>query len=130
MAVNESFDRRVFERRLFLAAAILFPLLVLIGFARTYYLKGFFETPPLRSMLVHLHGFVMTTWVALFIVQVFLISSKKIRTHQRLGFAAIGLALLLLPVGFLTAVRAAKAGSGPPNVAPVAFMIVPLTDLL
>jgi hypothetical protein len=33
-------ERRLFDRRLYLATAILFPLIVVIGFGRTYYLKA------------------------------------------------------------------------------------------
>ncbi len=131
-AVKESLDRRLFDRRMFLAAAILFPLLVVAGFARTYYLRGLFDVPPLPSLIVHLHGLVMTAWVALFVTQVWLISSKRVRVHQRLGYTGIWLAGLILPVGFLAAVRAAKYGSPstPPGVSQLGFMIVPLVDLV
>ena len=111
LAVNQTIDRRSIDRRLFGAAAIIFPLVVIAGFARTYYLKVFFHTPQLATTMVHLHGILMTTWIALFIAQVRLISSRQIRTHQRLGFAAIGIAILILLVGFLIAVRAAKFGA-------------------
>jgi len=133
MAVNGSLDRRAFDRRLFAAAAVLFPLIILAGFGRTYYLKGFFDTPPLASMLVHLHGIFMSAWVVLFILQVWLVSARRIQVHQRLGFAAIGLGILVIVVGFFTAVRAAKFGStsAPPDgIPPLAFLIVPLTDLV
>ncbi|HEX7720969.1 MAG TPA: hypothetical protein VF397_02350, partial [Pyrinomonadaceae bacterium] len=50
------------DRRLYIWFAALMPLIVLAGFARTYYLKGFFGTPSLPGLLVHLHGLVMTTW--------------------------------------------------------------------
>lgn len=132
MAINQPAERRNIDRRLFLAAAIVFPLVVLAGFARTYYLKTFFHTPPLSSWMVHLHALLMTTWVVLFISQVRLISLKHIRTHQRFGFAAIGLALLMVFVGFFIAVHAAKFGAStpPPRGIPrLAFLLVPLTDL-
>jgi hypothetical protein len=131
-ALNEALDRRVFDRRLFMAAAIAFPLIVLAGFGRTYYFKGFFDVPPLASLLVHLHGLLMTAWVALFMTQVWFVSSRRIRLHQRLGYSAIALAVLIVAVGFVTAVRAAKFGaaSTPPGISPVAFLIVPLFDLL
>lgn len=130
--VSEAVDRRLFDRRLFKVAAIAFPLVVLAGFARTYYVRGLFDLPPLPSLMVHLHGLTMTTWVALFMTQVWLISSKRVRVHQRLGYMAIGLAGLILPIGFVTAVRAAKYGSSstPPGVNPLGFMIVPLFDLV
>ena len=107
-AVSEAVERRLFDRRLFKAAAILFPLVILAGFARTYYIKGLFNVPPLPSLLVHAHGLVMSAWVALFVTQVWFISSRRIRLHQRLGYAGLGLALLILPVGFVTALRAAN----------------------
>lgn len=125
-------DRRLFDRRLSLAAAILFPLIVLLGFARTYYLKGLFDTPPLPSTLVQLHGLVMTAWVVLFIVQVRFIASKRIHLHQRVGYIGIALGALIIATGFPTALRAAKYGSAstPPDVLPMAFLIVPLFDLI
>jgi hypothetical protein len=126
MAINEPVERRNIDRRLFLAAAIVFPLVVLAGFARTYYLKIFFHTPPLSTWVVHLHGLLMTTWVVLFI------SLRRIRTHQRFGFVAIGLALLIVLVGFLIAVHAAKFGASTPSpvgIPRLAFLLIPLTDL-
>ena len=103
-------ERRLFDRRLYLAAATLFPLIVVLGFGRTYYLKGLFGTPPLPSTLVHLHGLVMTAWVVLFVVQVRLVSSKRIHLHQRLGYTGIALGALILATGFPTALRAANTG--------------------
>ena len=130
--VTEAVERRLFDRRLFKIAAFVFPFIVLAGFARTYYLRGLFDVPPLPSLVVHLHGLTMTAWVALFITQVWLISSKRVRVHQRLGYAGIGLGAAILPIGFMAAVRAAKYGSSltPPGVNQLGFMIVPLTDLV
>src|SRR6476619_2572684 len=109
--VSERFDKRRFDRRLFAAAAIAFPIIVLTGFARTYYVKGLFDSPPLPSILVHFHGLLMSTWVLLFMTQVWFISSKRIRLHQRLGYVGIGLAALIIGVALPTALRAAKYGS-------------------
>jgi hypothetical protein len=130
--VTQTVQRHLFDRRLFMAAAIAFPLVVLAGFGRTYYFKGYFDVPPLASALVHIHGLLMTTWVALFMAQVWFISSKRVRVHQRLGYGGIGLAILIVAAGYVTALRAAKYGaaSTPPGVSPMAFLIVPLFDLL
>jgi len=131
-ALGEVAERRLFDRRLFRIAAIVFPAIVLSGFARTYYLRGFFNVRPLPSIVVHLHGVAMTAWVGLFVTQVWLISSKRVRVHQRLGYAGIGLAALILPIGFITALRAGKYGSSstPPGVDQLGFMIVPMFDLV
>ena len=124
--------RRAFDRRLYMSAAILFSIVVLIGFARTYYLKIVFDPTPLPSLVVHLHGLLMSAWVLMFMIQVRLIAAREVRIHQRLGWGVVGLAALIIVVGFATAVRAAKYGSRstPPGIAPQAFMIVPLFDLL
>jgi hypothetical protein len=115
-----------------MTTAVVFPLIVVAGFARTYYLRGFFGTPPLPSWVVHAHGLLMTAWVALFVTQVWFISSRRVRLHQRLGYGGIGLAIAIITVGLITAVRAAKYGSAstPPGVSPLGFMIVPIFDLL
>ncbi len=125
-------DHRAFQGRLFVVAAVLFPLIVLAGFARTYYLKTLLGSPPLPSALVHVHGLLMTAWVALFVIQVSLVSSRQIRIHQRLGYTGIGLAAAIIVTGVPVALRSAKFGSAstPPGIPPLAFMIVPLFDLL
>lgn len=132
MAVNENAIRRGYERKLFLIVAILFAVIVLIGFGPTYYLKEFFQTPPLASVLVHFHALLMTTWVALFATQIWLIRSKNIRIHQKFGLAAIGLAILIVVVGFFVAAAAAKNGSAstPPGIPRLSFMAVPMFDLV
>lgn len=124
--------QRLSERRLFLATAILFVLIVVAGFARTYYLKGVFAAPPLASPLVHAHGLVMTAWVILVVTQVWLIRSHNVARHQRIGMAGVWVAALVVVAGFFTAISAAKNGSAsfPPNIPPLAFMAVPMFDLV
>jgi hypothetical protein len=75
MAATPRVPARVNDRRLYILAAILTPLIVLAGFARTYYLKPFFHTPDIPGRIVHLHGIVMTAWVVLFVVQISRFSS-------------------------------------------------------
>lgn len=83
-------------------------------------------------MLVHLHGLLMTGWIVLFATQVWLISSRRVKTHQQLGIAGAVLGALIVPVGFLTAVAAAKYGSSsaPQNIPPLVFLVIPSVDLL
>jgi hypothetical protein len=130
--VTRPHDKRLFDRQLFRAAAIVFPLIVLAGFSRTYYLKFLFAVPALPSWVVHVHGVLMTAWVALFVSQVALISTRRVSLHRRLGYAGAGLAVAILGVGFVTAVRAAKFGSPstPPGIPRLAFLLVPMFDLL
>src|SRR5580765_2380755 len=129
MATTPNFNRRISDRPLYLLAAVIIPLIVLAGFARTYYLKGFFATPALPSLIVHVHGIIMTAWVVLFIVQVTLVARRQTKLHQRLGILGAGLAALVFVVGILTALYAAARGAtpGPPALS---FLIIPLGDMV
>lgn len=129
MATSPNIHRRISDRPLYLLAAIVVPVIVLIGFARTYYLKGLFATPPIPSRFVHLHGIVMTAWVALFIVQVSLVAKRRTKVHQRLGILGGVLAGLVVVVGILTGLYAAARGASPGPPA-LQFLIVPLGDMV
>jgi hypothetical protein len=131
MAMNANVLRRLSDRRLFLAAAIMFPLLVLVGYFKSYYFSGFFpDARPIANALVHFHGIVMSLWVAYFVVQVTLIRSKNVKLHMTLGFAGIALAALVVAVGLATAYDAQLVrGSAPPGVDPRSFFILPVGDM-
>ena len=129
MAMNPSMRTTGKDRRLYIWFAVFMPVIVLLGFARTYYLKGFFGNPPLPGLLVHLHGLVMTSWVVLFVTQVSLVATGRTRTHQRLGVLGAILAVLIVVVGVLTGIAGAARGAspGPP---PLRFLVIPLGDML
>jgi hypothetical protein len=129
MAIEPSIHRSGKDRRLYTWVAVFIPIIVLAGFARTYYLRGLFGTPALPGLLVHLHGIVMTSWVVLFVAQVWLVAARRTRLHQRLGVWGAILAALVLIVGVVTAISAAARGSSsdPP---PLQFLVVPLGDML
>lgn len=105
---------------------------VLVGFGPTFYLKPFFNSPPVARSIIYVHAFVMAAWVLLFAVQVFFISSKKIKLHQKLGYAGIALAVLVFVTGMMVTVAAAKFGTAaaPPGIPPLEFMIVPFGDMI
>ena len=94
-----------FERRLYLGASLTFVGLVTWTFARTYYLKAFFHTPPL-TWLLHAHAIVMTGWVVLLAAQSALVASRRLAWHRQVGVfgaAWAGLVVLLGSVTTLTA---------------------------
>lgn len=129
MAATPRMPGRVNDRRLYILAAILTPLIVLAGFARTYYLKPLFGTPDLPGRIVHLHGIVMTAWVMLFVVQVSLVATRRTKIHQRLGIFGGVLAALVVVVGILTALFAAARGASPGPPA-LSFLIIPIGDMV
>lgn len=131
MAATPRVPARVNDRRLYILAAILTPIIVFAGFARTYYLKPFFNVPDLAGRIVHLHGIVMTAWVLLFVTQVSLVATRRTKIHMRLGILGAVLAALVVIVGVLTALYAAARAiptiTDPP---PLSFLIIPLGDML
>jgi hypothetical protein len=122
---------RELEHYLVAGVAALFVAITVGGFARSYYLRGLIAA-PLPSWVVHVHGLLMTAWVALFVVQAALIPAKRMRLHQRLGYSSIGLAVTIGFFGIWTALRAAKHGSDsvPAAFSEPAFSIVPLGDIV
>ena len=130
MAINANALRRPSDRRLFLAAAILFPLVVIAGYFKSYYFSAFFDVPSVANKLVHAHAIVMTLWVAYFSMQIALIRTKNVRLHMTMGMAGIVLATLVVLVGTATAYDAQLVrGSAPPGVNPHSFFVLPMLDM-
>lgn len=131
MAINSSIIKRPSDRSLFLTAAVLFPLLVLIGYFKSYYFSAFFaDAPKIANALVHAHGIVMSVWVIYFIVQVALIRTKNIKLHMSMGMAGIALAILVVVVGMATAYDAQLVRhAAPPGVNPHGFFLLPVSDM-
>ena len=132
MAINiNALNPRLADRKLFLAAAIAFPLIVLIGYFRSYYGSFLFDVPSVANALVHAHAFVMSLWVVYFTVQIALIRTKNVKVHMTTGLIGIGLAVLVVIVGMVTAYDAQLVrGAAPPGVNPHSFFILPLSDML
>ncbi len=99
-------SQRRTDRRLYLGVSFIFFALVFWTFARTFYLKPFFGTPPL-SALLHIHGAVMTGWVVLLVVQTSLISAHRLQSHRRLGVFSAAWAVLVVSLGSITTLHAA-----------------------
>jgi hypothetical protein len=116
--------RSAAERRFYGIAAAVVAIIAFTGFAQSYYLKSIFGAPELPR-LVHLHGLVMTLWVALFIAQTRLVAARRVDLHRRLGVAGAVLAALVVAVGIATAIEGAKRGvsPGPP---PLVFLAIPI----
>lgn len=102
---------------------------VFIGFAPTYYLKGYFQAASL-SPLVHVHGLVFTAWILLFLAQTALVAGHRIDVHRRLGVAGAGLAVSLVAVGLTTAVASARRGFAAGNAGVLTFLAIPFGDML
>lgn len=129
-ALDAAPSSRLGERRFFSGMALGILLLALAGFARTYFLRPLLPQPtpalPALTPLIHLHGALFTAWVILLVVQVRLISGRRLVLHRRLGVAGVVLAVTMIGVGTLTAVHGALRGVAPFGIDPRRFLLVPL----
>lgn len=131
MAINASVIRRPSDRGLFITAAAAFPLIVLIGYFKTYYFRPFFDLPAFANSLVHFHAVVMSAWVLYFVAQVALVRTKNLKLHMTMGMVGIALAVLVVVVGMLTAWDSHIVRyTAPPGLNPHGFFIVPTLDML
>ncbi len=118
------------DRPLLIVGLLLVLVIVFVGFAPTFYLKGLFGAPPLSNLLFA-HGLVMSTWIALLVGQTALVEIGRTDLHRRLGVAGVGVAVLLVVIGATAALEAARRGFSPtPEVTPLMFLAIPLVDLL
>ena len=117
------------ERGFYLGATLVFLALVAWVFARTYYFKLWFGTPAL-PVLLHVHGAVMSGWVALLAAQSGLIAAHRVQWHRRLGVVGACWAVLVVVMGSVTTVHAAarEVAAGKES-APILVMIMGLEVL-
>jgi uncharacterized membrane protein YozB (DUF420 family) len=107
-------------RPVYLGAAVAIALVMFVGFARNYYLREWFGTRAITFM-VHVHGLVMTGWVALFLTQVLFVAKHRIDLHRRLGVFGAVLAALVLVLGVCTITQSIQRQI--PQAGPVVFAL-------
>lgn len=117
-----------FEHRFFLAVAVLFPLINIIGFSFVY--PKTLINGTATSNLVHIHAAVMSLWVILFSAQATLVSAKKIKLHMTLGIFGVLLAIAVSIVGVMTGYGSMARGSGFPGYTAIEFFMVPFGDIV
>jgi hypothetical protein len=131
--ISEKAAARAREHKFFLTAAIMFPVIVIIGFSKNYYFRPFFPAMgPMYSDLVRVHAVIMTMWILLFATQAWLVSSKRVNLHMKLGMAGVGLAVLVVVSGYLVSIGAIahQTAADRGGIPPLVFLVVPIADLV
>jgi hypothetical protein len=106
-AQENSKSSRSSSNRLFTWTAVVIALCVFFGFSRTYFFHRWFGMPDLR-VFIHVHGIVMTSWIALFLIQTLLVSARRVQLHRKLGPLGIVFAVLVVTFGVSATVLAAR----------------------
>lgn len=113
------------DRTFFAWTAAVVAVIAFAGFARTYYLKSFFTAPEV-SPLLHVHGIVMSLWIVFFVAQVALVRAGRTDLHRRMGVAGAVLVVVILVLGLMASVDAARRGA-PPGPPPLVFMAITMS---
>src|SRR5512134_3609397 len=113
----ESVSRRLAgpanERRFFLAISIAMLATVFTGFARSFFLRGWFpEHPSPAEPVFYWHGALFAGWYLLFVTQSVLITTGRVATHRALGRAGAALAVPMVILGSYAALIAAGREGG------------------
>jgi len=84
-------------------------VVLLVGFAKTFFLRTLFDVPPIPGYL-YVHGSVLTAWYVLVFTQTCLVAAQRTDLHRRLGIAAVAVASLVVPISAFVIVRYVPRG--------------------
>lgn len=124
------------ERRFYLAMALAIAAAVLLGFARTVFLRPWFPEhvrlhAPTETWF-YVHGTFYLLWIALFATQAALVNAGRLALHRRLGVASFVLIPAMLLLGTVGALISARRPTGFFDVPdpPLQFLLKPWLDMV
>jgi hypothetical protein len=101
-----------------------------LGFAPTFWIP-LAQGIPERIVVLTIHAALFFGWTLLLIYQTWLVASGNVARHRDVGLIGVSLATAMAIFGTLAAINAAQRAIAANFAdAGVAFMIVPLTDML
>ncbi|WP_176596569.1 MULTISPECIES: hypothetical protein [Sphingobium] len=79
---------------------------------------------------VHVHGAVFVSWTLLFVMQNAFVHRGSMTLHRRMGWAAVGLAAAMVPLGIVTVSMAVVLDRVPPFFTPPIFLALSALELI
>lgn len=101
----------------FVVMASIVAVIVFVGFAPSFYLRGAFHPDHGLSILLHVHGFALSAWIILFLVQTLLVARGLPTLHRSLGWVMVGLAasiVVLMGAGIVEQMQRTPPDPPPP----------------
>lgn len=121
-------DQR-WDRAFFMAFAAMAWISVIMGFGPG--VKGQLTgQSPFPHLIVHVHAVVFSGWLALFTLQAWLIRSRRLDIHRKLGVSAAVMVPIMVVLGVATTLVSRRVHFEAGQNEMLAFMIVPLTDMV
>ena len=125
-------DRQSAERKFYSRMALFMVLVVLIGFAPSFYLRGYVHYPrpnPTLPPAILLHGMLFSLWMLVLVAQTQLVAAGRRDLHMKLGIFGLALAVAIIPLMYLVAVWQVARANQPPFTDPLNWTIVPLSSI-
>ncbi len=110
---------RTQERVFFCVMTLLMTATILLGFRKFYFPLGA-KPAALSSGVIVAHGIVFSVFLLLFGVQVALIAARRVKLHMTMGLTVYGLAVLMIPLGVVSAADEIRRDLIMPSAFPVA----------
>jgi hypothetical protein len=118
------------ERYFYLLMSLLIAVVVVFGFSHTIGRNLIHPRFPPPAIL-YLHTFVFSAWVLFFILQSALVRSHNVRLHRTLGWAGVGLGVLIVVLGWMTSIIMARLSIQHGSPFPFrSFLIIAPLDML
>jgi uncharacterized membrane protein SirB2 len=124
------------ERLFYLSMAVAIAASVLLGFARSVFLRAWFQDyahahAPVEPWF-YVHGAFFLIWIGLFATQAALMTAGKPALHRKLGAIAFALIPIMAFLGAVGALIAARRPTGFFDVVdpPLKFLAKPLLDIV
>ena len=120
------------DNRFFTITALAMVVVIFVGFAPSFYLRGLVSDANRTISLTPLviaHGLVFTAWLGFYVAQVWLAATGRIALHRRMGQLGWVFLPLLVVMGVVTALYGVARASGPPGIPPLSWLATPLLDV-
>jgi len=121
------------ERRFFTGMALAILATVIVGFSRSFFLRPLFPDWPSPSETVfYVHGAVFAAWIVLLVTQTSLVAGGRTELHRRIGPYSAMLAVVMVVLGTIGALIAARRPTGfvQVPVPPLQFLAIPIFDMI
>jgi len=121
------------ERRFYTGMALAMLVTVFVGFAPSFFLRPLYPGwPAPTESIFYVHGTAFAAWIALLITQALLIRAGRTGVHRKVGAVGAALALVMVVLGTIAALVAARRATGFVGVPvpPLQFLAIPLFDMV